>query len=55
MTATERMLMPRLKEHALENDRIVFSMDDPEIYGNTLHRLNFGKAIDLQIISDYRI
>jgi len=55
MTATERMLMPRLKKQAIEDDRVVFSMDDIEIYGKTFHRLNFGKAIKLNIISDYKI
>lgn len=55
MTATERMVLPRLKEQAEESNRIVFSMDDKEVYGNTFHRLNFGKAISLKIISDYRI
>lgn len=55
MTATERMLMPRLKQQAEESDRTIFSMDDPEVYGNTFHRLNFGEAIKLGIISDYRI
>lgn len=55
MTATERMLMPRLKNLAKEKERTVFSMDDVEVYGETFHRLNFGTAIELGIISDYRV
>ena len=55
MTATERMLMPRLKERAKKEDRLVFSMDDENIYGKAFHKLNFGEAINLDIVSDYRI
>jgi predicted helicase len=55
MTATERVLRPRLKNIAKETDQVVFSMDDTEKYGPTLHRLSFGKAIEKKIVSDYRI
>ena len=55
MTATERVLRPRLKNIAKEAEQIVFSMDDAEKYGPTLHRLSFGKAIEKKIVSDYRI
>lgn len=55
MTATERIVTPRIKSMAENAGRTVFSMDDQEQYGPTLTRLNFGKAIQEGIIADYRI
>ena len=55
MTATQRMLRPNLKKIAAENERLVFSMDDENIYGKLFHSYNFGKAINDKIISDYEI
>lgn len=55
MTATQRMLRPKLKKIAADNDRLVFSMDDEVIYGKLFHSYNFGKAINDKIISDYEI
>ncbi len=55
MTATERLYSPRIRAVAEQQDRIVFSMDDEELYGPSLHRLSFSTAIDEGIISDYRI
>ena len=55
MTATERMLRPKFKKIAEENDRVVFSMDDENIYGKLFHSYNFGNAINDKIISDYEI
>ncbi|MDC0596556.1 DEAD/DEAH box helicase family protein [Candidatus Pseudothioglobus singularis] len=55
MTATQRMLRPRLKKIAKDNNRLFFSMDDSNIYGNVFHHFNFGKAISQKIIADYEI
>jgi hypothetical protein len=55
MTATERLVKPSLKKKAEEIDRIVFSMDDEEIYGPVFHRYDFGDAIKDKVISDYKI
>tara|TARA_B110000027_G_scaffold131409_1_gene155665 strand:+ start:3974 stop:6850 length:2877 start_codon:yes stop_codon:yes gene_type:complete len=55
MTATQRMLRPKLKKIAEDNDRLVFSMDDEKIYGKLFHSYNFGNAINDKIISDYEI
>jgi len=55
MTATQRMLKPRLKKIAEENNRLFFSMDDPNIYGDVFHHFNFGEAIKQKIIADYEI
>jgi predicted helicase len=55
MTATQRMLKPKLLKIAENNNRIVFSMDDEEVYGKLFHSYNFGRAINDKIISDYEI
>lgn len=55
MTATERLLKPSLKKKAEEIERVVFSMDDEEIYGPVFHRYDFGDAIRDKVISDYKI
>lgn len=55
MTATERLVRPAIIKKAKEYNRVVFSMDDPKLYGPVFDRFNFGEAIENQIISDYRI
>lgn len=55
LTATERLFSPRLQAIAQENERVVFSMDNRELYGPTFHRLTFSQAISDGIISDYRV
>lgn len=47
MTATERAYRERTDE--------VVSMNDPTIYGETLHQLSFREAIKEEIICDYKI
>ena len=34
---------------------VVFSMDDPAVYGPVAHRLPFSKAAKLKIITDYKV
>ena len=55
MTATERLVRPQVKSAVTSAGRIIFSMDDENIYGPVFYRLNFGDAIQEGIISDYRI
>lgn len=55
MTATERLLKPSLKKKAKEIERVVFSMDDEDIYGPVFHRYDFGDAIRDGVISDYKV
>ena len=55
MTATERIINPRLKHKAKEKDYVIFSMDDEKIYGPVFHRFTFGEAIKAKAISDYKI
>lgn len=55
LTATERLVRPRLSSKLEEHNFSVFSMNDNSIYGDVFHRLTFGEAIKKKIISDYRI
>ncbi|TJX12681.1 hypothetical protein E9840_12285 [Tissierella creatinini] len=55
MTATERLVSPRIRKKAEEFGDIIFSMDDESLYGPVLASINFGEAIEQNIISDYEI
>jgi len=55
MTATERLIRPWIRDRFASEGRLVFSMDDEELYGPVFSRLTFGEAIASRIISDYRI
>ena len=55
MTATPRIYGDRAKRKANENLLTVASMDDEGVYGPELHRLGFGRAIELGILAQYKI
>lgn len=60
MTATERIYgdsaKEKAKQHAGRTDAVVLaSMDDESIYGRTCHELKFAKAIDADLLCDYRV
>ena len=57
MTATPRIFGDRARRQANESNltTAITSMDDESIYGPEFHRLGFGKAIDLGILSDYKV
>lgn len=55
MTATPKILKPRLKDSAEEDQAEVFSMDDENTFGRVLFRFGFKRAIEEKIICDYQI
>ncbi len=55
MTATERIVTPRIKKFAEQAGVEVFSMDDEDKYGIIFSELNFGDAIEKNIIADYKV
>ena len=55
MTATPRIYGDRARRKANESHLVLASMDDEKLYGPELHRLGFGKAIELGILSDYKV
>ena len=55
MTATERILMPRVKALATNKNKSFSDMGDQKLYGPIFSELTFGDAIALGIITDYDI
>ena len=55
MTATSRLYTEGAKAKAAHHDIEVFSMDDTQIYGPEFHRLPFSKAVEQNLLSDYRV
>lgn len=55
MTATPRIYADASKTKAREAGVELYSMDDESIYGPEFHRLNFSKAVEEGILSDYKV
>ena len=55
MTATPRLYTEGAKAKAANHDVEVFSMDDPETYGPEFHRLPFSRAVEQNLLSDYKV
>lgn len=55
MTATPRLYSDDQVTRAAEKEALLWSMDDPEHYGEELHRLNFGEAVAQGLLSDYKV
>ena len=55
MTATPRIYGDSAKSKANERRVALVSMDDEKIYGPEFHRLGFGKAVEMGILSDYKV
>jgi len=55
MTATPRIYDDASKGKAKDADIQLYSMDDPAIYGQELHRLDFSEAVRKDLLSDYKV
>lgn len=55
MTATPRVFNDSIKDKAKENDAVLCSMDDLELYGPVFHRIGFGEAVTNQLLTDYKV
>ena len=55
MTATPRVYQPHVKNAAKENDAVLASMDDVDLFGPMFHRLSFGAAVNLKLLTDYKV
>ena len=55
MTATPRLYTEGAKAKAASHEVEVFSMDDPATYGPEFHRLPFSRAVEQDLLSDYRV
>ena len=55
MTATPRLYTESAKAKAAQHKIDVFSMDDPKTYGPEFHHLPFSKAVERDLLSDYKV
>ena len=55
MTATPRLYTEGAKAKAANHEMEVFSMDDPATYGPEFHRLPFSRAVEQDLLSDYKV
>ena len=55
MTATPRIYTERSRSRLSEQGIDVVDMSDYGVYGPEFHRLPFAKAVDLRMLSDYRV
>ncbi|WP_422473404.1 type ISP restriction/modification enzyme [Endozoicomonas sp. ALB032] len=55
MTATPRIYADKSKSKANEADAVLFSMDDEDLYGPELYRLGFGKAVEKDLLTEYKV
>lgn len=55
MTATPRLYTGNAKTKAQEKDLVLCSMDDPELYGEEFHRVNFSYAVQNGLLTDYKV
>ena len=55
MTATPRIYTASAQAKAARHDVEVYSMDDENVFGPELHRLTFSKAIEDDLLSDYKV
>ena len=55
MTATPRLYTQKSRTRAEQKGVSVVDMGDYDVYGPELHRLPFAKAVENQMLSDYRV
>ena len=55
MTATPRIYGEAGKAKAQSQSVVLYSMDDEKIYGREIYRYSFGKAVDEDMLCDYRV
>jgi len=55
MTATPRIYSGDAKDKAKEANAEICSMDDTKLYGEEMHRIGFGEAVDKDLLSDYKV
>ena len=51
MTATPRLYSDDAKSKAAQEDAILCSMDDQEIYGEEIYRIGFGEAVERDLLT----
>lgn len=55
MTATPRLYGEGARAKAAQNDYILCSMDDPNLYGEEFYRVPFSYAVNNGLLTDYKV
>ena len=55
MTATPKIYAPHITKKAKEEDILICSMDDPDVYGQPFYEIGFAEAVDRGHITDYKV
>ncbi len=55
MTATPRIYGEASKSKASQADAVLYSMDDEATFGTDFYRLGFGKAVERDLLSEYKV
>ena len=55
MTATPRIYNEKIKNKAKKYEVEIYSMDEESKYGKEIYRLDFSKAIEQKLLSDYKV
>lgn len=55
MTATPRLYSDDSKSKAAQNDALICSMDDINLYGAEIYRIGFGEAVEKDLLTDYKV
>ena len=55
MTATPRIYGENARSKARDADAVLASMDDPKLYGDVLFHHGFARAVESDILTDYRV
>lgn len=55
MTATPKIYTADSKVKGIQSGNAVFSMDEESIFGDEIYALNFSKAIEKKLLTDYKV
>lgn len=55
MTATPRLYNDDSKSKAAQNNALICSMDDENLYGEEIYRIGFGEAVEKDLLTDYKV
>jgi len=55
MTATPRLYDNETKSKAAQAEATLWSMDDPNIFGEEIYRIGFGEAVEKKLLTDYKV
>ena len=55
MTATPKIFGEKAKATADANDIIIATMDDEDVFGTEIHRLDFNDAVKADLLTDYKV